>query len=102
MAKRFYDSTRWQRLRRAYLTANPLCEECLLKGITEIAEEVDHKIPIADGGSPTDWDNLQSLSKTCHSRKTRRDNTKKKEIVTSFGYADKETVISNVKGKHRI
>lgn len=93
MARRFYDSAQWQKLRKMYLAANPLCEECLAKGKTEIAHEVDHKIPISDGGSPTDWDNLQSLSKTCHSRKTRRENKQIKQIVTTLEYEDKEVTV---------
>lgn len=55
---------RWQRLRKMFLRANPLCVEC-----GAAASEVDHIIPLRQGGSNR-WDNLQALCKSCHSRKT--------------------------------
>lgn len=62
---------KWQKLREAYLAAHPLCEVCLEVDRVEVATVVDHKTP--HEGDPAllfDWDNLQSLSKTCHDRKT--------------------------------
>jgi 5-methylcytosine-specific restriction protein A len=58
---------RWQRLRRFYLAAHPLCE-C---GCGYAASVVDHKTP--HHGDPQllyDWGNLQALTKACHDKKT--------------------------------
>ena len=51
-----------------FLRHNPLCLEC-----GRPAEEVDHVIPKARGGSDK-WENLQPLCKSCHSKKTMREN----------------------------
>ena len=97
MAKRFYDSNLWKRIRRAKLAANPLCELCFAKGIIEVAQEVDHIKPIEEGGSATDMDNLMSLSKSCHSKKTRRENAPQKRIITALEYDD--TIVTKGKSK---
>ena len=58
---------RWQVLRQAYLAQNPICE-C---GCMRPATVVDHRKP--HRGDPAlmyDWDNLQSMTKQCHDRKT--------------------------------
>jgi len=59
--------------RRVKLAASPLCEDCDGRGLTVGAAEVDH----IDGLGPNaerghDLDNLRSLCKPCHSRKTVR------------------------------
>jgi 5-methylcytosine-specific restriction protein A len=70
-----YVTRRWRRLRQRKLEANPLCEcaECARLRRRRVAEQVDHIVPITEGGDPWAWANLQSLSASCHSRKTRRD-----------------------------
>jgi 5-methylcytosine-specific restriction protein A len=62
----------WQRLRKLVLAEEPLCAECLKAGRTVSAEEVDHRVPLARGGT-NDRSNLQALCKSCHSRKTNRE-----------------------------
>ena len=61
-AKRGY-GRRWQRLRAMKLRRDPICE------CGQAATEVDHKTPLSARGTNA-WDNLQSLCKPCHSRKT--------------------------------
>lgn len=56
-----------QRKRR--LRNEPLCRHCYAKGIITEAEEVDHILPLANGGTDTD-DNVQSLCRQCHAIKT--------------------------------
>lgn len=48
--------------------ANRRCQECLRQGRTKEGEEVDHIIPIKDGGQST-LDNLQYLCHECHYQK---------------------------------
>ena len=60
---------RWLKLRKAKLTANPICERCKEKP----AKEVHHIKPVEDGMTQRekhnlmyDFSNLQSLCHDCH------------------------------------
>ena len=67
-----YYTARWQRNRRQKLQRNPLCEFCLEEGRIEPATEVDHKIPINQGGDPFPrLDDLTSLCAPHHNAKSR-------------------------------
>lgn len=63
----------WRRLRKMKLSRNPICEDPfgLHKEYDELiqANEVDHIIPKKHGGE-SEMNNLQSLCKSCHSKKT--------------------------------
>ncbi|MDK8305659.1 HNH endonuclease signature motif containing protein [Corynebacterium imitans] len=63
-----YDHRRRQ-IRNAYIQAHPLCEQCQTQGRVTPAQEVDHIVPLEDGGTH-DEANLQALCKPCHSSKT--------------------------------
>lgn len=65
-----YSQRKWRRRRRLFLMRNPLCVKCTKAGKFQPAEEVDHIIPIADGGDVWDETNWQALCKPCHSSKT--------------------------------
>ena len=69
-SKRGYGA-RWRRIRHNHLSGEPLCRECDKKGITTLANQVDHIIP-HKGNMKLFYDpeNLQSLCTPCHSRKT--------------------------------
>lgn len=67
-AMRGYDRV-WRVKRLAYLRANPLCVECEQAGHVVAANEVDHRIPLSQGGADEE-SNYQALCKSCHSRKT--------------------------------
>ncbi|GAB0481680.1 hypothetical protein KML24007_04260 [Alistipes indistinctus] len=67
---KFYQSTAWRDLRALKLEQSPLCEECQRKGITTLAQMVDHVVPINQGGAKLDMENLQSLCNPCHNRKS--------------------------------
>lgn len=68
------NSRRWRRLRAAYLSAHPLCEDCEQQGRTTIATEVHHIRPIEErAGRPDDMRelafnpcNLRALCRPCH------------------------------------
>jgi 5-methylcytosine-specific restriction protein A len=67
------NSTRWLRLRKRKLTANPLCEDCKASGYITPATEVHHVVPcetaksvVAMEGLMFDYNNLRSLCHDCH------------------------------------
>lgn len=57
---------KWRKLRTAYLRQHPYCE---WPGCEARATDVDHIIPKAQGGAD-EWENLQGLCRSHHSRKT--------------------------------
>lgn len=62
----------WQQLREQHLKQHPLCAECESSGRTSVAEDVDHIKPFQSINDPLrlDPDNLRSLCRACHNRKT--------------------------------
>lgn len=67
-------STRWQRLRRDKLTADPMCERCKAEGRLTFATEVHHVVPVEMAITfrekerlMYDYHNLQALCHGCHS-----------------------------------
>lgn len=52
-------------LRKARLAAEPLCRRCKERGLTTIADVVDHVVPLALGGQDRD-DNCRPLCRECH------------------------------------
>jgi 5-methylcytosine-specific restriction protein A len=69
--RRFYSSYRWQLIRKHHRSEEPFCRECKAQGVIQVAECVDHIVPIREGGSPYDPANLQSLCQPCHNKKRR-------------------------------
>lgn len=57
----------WSKIRKAYVSVHPFCEECFKKGIIVPVDEVHHILPLAEGGSHNE-DNLISLCKKCHAK----------------------------------
>ena len=72
-SQRGYDA-RWRRLRALALAMQPLCAECLRHNLTTAATEVHHIDAKRRGGLDV-LENLESLCKSCHSRKTRQEGT---------------------------
>lgn len=69
-----YNTKAWQVLRLTALERDRwLCQECLRQGIYTSATDVDHIVPRSLGGSD-DLENLQSLCRDCHKRKTFEEN----------------------------
>lgn len=65
-----YTSPRWKRLRRRILLERPWCQ---WPGCSRPATDVDHTLPLEDGGEPWDELNLSALCHPHHSRKTADD-----------------------------
>ena len=60
----------WNKLRLKALERDKhLCQMCLKRGIFTTATDVDHIVPLAQGGSD-EMENLQSLCHECHKQKT--------------------------------
>jgi 5-methylcytosine-specific restriction endonuclease McrA len=62
----------WLRLRRLILMNDPLCVMCGAEGRAQAADEVDHIIALANGGT-NEADNLQPLCREHHRIKTASD-----------------------------
>lgn len=71
----FYHSAAWRKLSKAYRSTHPLCEcdECAKKSVPLPSEHTDHIVPIAYGGDPLAWENLQALNRTCHNKKSAKE-----------------------------
>lgn len=73
MANWPYNTAAWQRLRKAKLSRDPLCEDCQAMGRITPANHVDHCHAISDGGDAfPPLDELSSKCGPCHSAKTAR------------------------------
>lgn len=59
--------------RARWLSCHPLCAECEREFRVTAASEVDHIVPLADGGAD-DESNYQSLCEACHKAKTAAEN----------------------------
>ena len=60
----------WSKLRlKALERDRHLCQMCLKRGVYTTATDVDHIVPLAQGGSDA-MENLQSLCHECHKQKT--------------------------------
>lgn len=72
-----YNGWKWKKTTSAFRKANPLCVECLKKGISTDATGkngvTDHITPINEGGAIYDWDNLQTLCNKCHNIKSAKE-----------------------------
>ena len=66
--------------RERHLAEEPLCRDCQSYGVERPAEEVDHILPLAEGGT-NDPDNLRSLCRGCHRIRTRERLNKKPVII---------------------
>lgn len=64
---------RWTKVRQAALERDRyLCQDCLDRGRTTVATQVDHIKPKAKGGGD-ELSNCRSLCRECHDRKTAKD-----------------------------
>jgi 5-methylcytosine-specific restriction protein A len=64
--------SKWRKIRAAYISAHPLCEECKAQGRLVAAQEIHHIVPLSEGGT-NEWANLRALCKSCHSMITAKE-----------------------------
>lgn len=71
MSKWPYATKAWRDLRRAKLSAKPVCEACEKRGVVVLAKAVDHVVAINKGGEPfPPLTGLMALCEPCHNAKT--------------------------------
>jgi 5-methylcytosine-specific restriction protein A len=58
------------------LKEHPYCVHCLAEGVQRLAVEVDHIIPVAQGGGD-DYANTQSLCRAHHQAKSARERARR-------------------------
>lgn len=69
----FYNGAPWRRVKASKLRQDPLCEDCLTRGLTVPATHVHHVLERKDRPELAfDPENLQSLCAGCHSREHAR------------------------------
>jgi len=69
---RGYDC-RWEKLRKVFVNENPLCHDCMIKGIYTPTKEVHHIKKVRDFPLlRLVKSNLMGLCKSCHSVRTAR------------------------------
>lgn len=64
-ASRGYDHL-WRKTSERHRRRHPFCVFCAQVGRQRLCDDVDHKIPIEDGGDRLKAENLQSLCRGCH------------------------------------
>lgn len=65
----FYGKNIWKKTRAKFLREHPLCEDCRNEGYVTPATEVHHIIPVAQGGSRLEEENLVALCHSCHMKR---------------------------------
>lgn len=82
------NSNRWKLLRTKKMQSSPICEVCEANGLSTLATEVHHKIPVESVSHELgmkqlmfSYDNLQSLCHACHSEIHRRAFSHSKEAI---------------------
>ena len=85
-ARRGYGWT-WHKFRSWYLAQNPLCKTCEAKTppLFTGAREVDHVVPLRDGGGQYELSNLQPLCGRCHRRKTHLETNRRFRLAHGLG-----------------
>jgi 5-methylcytosine-specific restriction endonuclease McrA len=64
-----YHRKRWKTTREAVLRRDPICKVCNVR----LSEQVDHIVPLSQGGAGWDSGNLQGICGRCHALKSGRE-----------------------------
>jgi 5-methylcytosine-specific restriction protein A len=71
--KGVYKTKLWAMRRRQVLARDPICKVC----DKALSTEVDHIVPLTDGGDPYRLDGLQGICTDCHQAKTAAENARR-------------------------
>lgn len=83
--RKIRNSRRWRdQVRPRQLRDFPYCVCCDALGRLREATQVDHIVPLSEGGEPYEPSNLQSLCIHCHARKTAEENRERN--MTGIAY----------------
>ena len=74
---------RYQNVARRVRIEQPLCLVCQAQGFTVAGAEVDHIVPLSQGGALMDRGNLQHLCTRCHDRKTQRQRRRRRRAAAT-------------------
>ena len=81
---KLYNTSKWRQNRNRYIRHYPVCSSCKINNIIREANVVDHIIPVSEGGSFYDWNNLQSMCTSCHAKKTANEVNKRRSNMSSI------------------
>lgn len=83
-----------QRQRR--LAAEPNCRDCAELGFERPAQEIDHIIPLGMGGRDTD-DNVRSLCRSCHARRSWAAGSDQREVAAGAGQQEDTGYLTQIR-----
>jgi 5-methylcytosine-specific restriction enzyme A len=75
-----YSSPIWRRLRAIVKREQPICA---VPTCNRPTQDIDHIVPLSEGGAPFDRANVQGLCKPCHGRKTKADRARRRAAARS-------------------
>ena len=64
------NNARYRKIRAGVLLSEPLCRPCRKQGRIVGAVQVDHIVPLSEGGELSDRSNLQPICADCHKEKS--------------------------------
>ena len=77
-ARKIYNDSRWKGWRAWFRANEPYCRLCAARGVDETAHDLDHIVPLDEGGAEFEMENLQPLCRQCHYEKTAAENRRRK------------------------
>jgi 5-methylcytosine-specific restriction enzyme A len=72
-----YKTKLWHHRRLQVLSRDPICADGRVCGHNRLSTEVDHVIPLEQGGAPYAMDNLRGTCTDCHQAKTAQENSQR-------------------------
>lgn len=69
----------WRRIRDAVMRRDQgLCQQCMRHDVVSPASEVDHIVPVSEGGKDVE-SNLEAICKSCHKAKTQTESQRARQ-----------------------